>query len=109
MYYGRRWRAWTAALALGAILIVVAVLQIVFVLVLRGPYARGISWPVMMFGIIACLVLISGYLPLPLELMKRRGRCIGVDFWFLLLDSSGAFFSLMSLGQSRLVCDDGMD
>lgn len=103
MYYGRKWKAWTAALALSAILITNGVLQVVFVLVLRGPYSRGLSWPVVMFGIIACIILISGYLPLPFELVKRRGRCIGIDFWFLLLDSSGAFFSLMSLGACCLV------
>ena len=98
MYYGRKWRAWVAAVVLSTILLIIGVLQVVFVLVLRGPYSRGTSWPVTMFGIMACLVLISGYLPLPFELIKRRGRCVGVNFLFLLLDSSGAFFSLMSLG-----------
>ena len=79
-------------------LALVAVLQVVFVLVIRGPYSRGVSWPVMTMGIVACIMLLSGYLPIPFELIKRRGRVVGVDFWFLLLDSSGALFSLLSLG-----------
>ena len=104
MYYGRKWRAWVSALVLAVILVIIATLEVVFVIVIREPYSRGVSWPVTMMGIIACLVLISGYLPLPFELIKRRGRCIGVNFWFLLLDSSGAFFSLMSLGEFQLNC-----
>jgi len=52
----------------------------------------------MTFGIIACVTLLSGYAPIPFELVKRRGRVVGIDFWFLLVDSCGAFFSLMSLG-----------
>ncbi|KAK3047187.1 hypothetical protein LTR09_011389 [Extremus antarcticus] len=51
----------------------------------------------MTFGIIACVTLLSGYAPIPFELVKRRGRVVGIDFWFLLVDSCGAFFSLMSL------------
>ena len=103
MYYGRKWRAWTAALALSIMLVIVAVLQVVFVLVIRGPYSRGVSWPVTTFGIIACIVLISGYVPVPFELVKRRGRVVGVDLLFLLIDSSGALFSLMSLGKFKEV------
>lgn len=44
------------------------------------------------------MTLLSGYVPIPFELIKRRGRVVDIDFWFLLLDSSGALFSLMSLG-----------
>lgn len=49
-------------------------------------------------GILACIMLIGGYVPIPFELIKRRGRVIGIDFIFLAIDWSGAFFSLMSLG-----------
>ncbi|KAK5173528.1 uncharacterized protein LTR77_002209 [Saxophila tyrrhenica] len=97
LYYGRRWKAWKCILAVTVLLTFVAALQIVFVFVIRGPYSRGVSWPVMTFGIIACITLLSGYAPIPFELMKRRGRVVGIDFWFLLVDSSGALFSLLSL------------
>ncbi|KAI9713933.1 MAG: hypothetical protein M1820_000663 [Bogoriella megaspora] len=68
-----------------------------FVLVIREPYSRGVEWPVTTFGAIAFVVLIAGYLPIPFELVKRRGRVVGIDFLFLAIDWSGAFFSLMSL------------
>jgi hypothetical protein len=78
--------------------VVFAALQILFVFVIRGPYSRGVSWPVLVIGIIAFLVLIAGYLPIPFELIKRRGRIVGIDLIFLTIDWFGAFFSLMSLG-----------
>ena len=98
MYYGRKWKAWLSILVCSTMFAVIAALQVTFVLVIRGPYSRGVSWPVETLGILACVVLVSGYFPIPFELIKRRGRVVGVDFWFLLIDSSGALFSLMSLG-----------
>lgn len=99
MYYGRKWPKWKCVAAVGGVLAVVAALQAAFIIIIRGPYSRGVSWPVMVFGILACVILLSGYAPIPFELIKRRGRVVGVDFWFLLIDSSGALFSLMSLGK----------
>lgn len=107
MYYGRHWKAWQSTLACATMLAINGVLQVVFVLVIRGPYSRGVSWPVTTMGILATIALLSGYVPIPFELIKRRGRVVGVDFWFLLLDSSGAFFSLMSLGQSEAYPSQG--
>ena len=49
------------------------------VLLLRPVYAKGTEWPV------------------PFEIIKRRGRVVGIDFIFLAIDSLGAFFSLMSI------------
>ncbi|KAF3031600.1 hypothetical protein E8E11_001052 [Didymella keratinophila] len=36
-------------------------------------------------------------MPIPFELLKRRGRVVGIDFIFLAIDWNGAFFSLMAL------------
>jgi hypothetical protein len=55
------------------------------------------DWPVLLIGIVAFISLISGYLPIPLELLKRRGRVVGIDFIFLTIDWCGAFFSLLAL------------
>ncbi|KAI4664447.1 uncharacterized protein J4E88_010699 [Alternaria novae-zelandiae] len=51
----------------------------------------------LLIGIVAFLTLISGYIPIPFELLKRRGRVVGIDFIFLAIDWNGAFFSLMAL------------
>jgi hypothetical protein len=64
---------------------------------IRPAYARGLDWPVLLIGIVAFISLISGYLPIPLELLKRRGRVVGIDFIFLTIDWCGAFFSLLAL------------
>ena len=83
-------------------LLSIAGLQVLFVLVLRARYARGVGWAsdlVTFFGILACVMLISGYIPIPPELIKRRGRVVGISLVFLAVDWSGAFFSLMSLGE----------
>lgn len=82
----------------------IAALQVVFVLVIRGPYSRGVSWPVETMGIIATITLLAGYIPVPFELIRRRGRVVGIDLLFLLMDCSGAFFSLMSLGMLSSFC-----
>lgn len=86
-------------------LLAIAGLQVLFVLVLRDRYARGVKWAsdvVTFFGILACVMLISGYIPVPPELIKRRGRVAGISLLFLAVDWSGAFFSLMSLGEYDL-------
>lgn len=74
-----------------------AAVQAGLVFAIRPPYAKGVSYPVTVVGIFAFIMLISGYLPIPLELLKRRGRVVGIDFVFLGIDWFGAFFSLMSL------------
>ncbi|CAI6310089.1 unnamed protein product [Periconia digitata] len=95
--YGRKWRAWTATLVLLALFAVFAGVQAGLVFAIRPAYARGIEWPVLLIGILAFLLLIGGYFPIPFELLKRRGRVVGIDFIFLGIDWCGAFFSLMSL------------
>lgn len=50
-------------------------------------------------GVVAAVLLIVGYTPVPFELWKRRGRVVGIDFGFLTIDWFGASFSLMALGE----------
>ncbi|KAL6710610.1 hypothetical protein ACN47E_008658 [Coniothyrium glycines] len=97
MVYGRKWRTWTATLALLALLIVCAAVETGLTLAIRPAYQGGLEWPVLLIGIVAFITLISGYLPIPFELIKRRGRVVGIDFVFLAIDWCGAFFSLMAL------------
>ncbi|KAJ4352075.1 uncharacterized protein N0V89_007421 [Didymosphaeria variabile] len=58
---------------------------------------HGIEWPMMMMAILASVMQCLGLVMPYFELAKRQGRVIGIDFWFLLIDYSGAFFSLMAL------------
>ncbi|KAI9729836.1 MAG: ssk1 response regulator receiver [Cirrosporium novae-zelandiae] len=71
--------------------------EALLILTLRGPYHRGITWPITLIGGIAAFLLAIGLLPPYFELAKRRGRVVGINFLFLTVDWSGAFFSLLSL------------
>ncbi|VEU19589.1 DEKNAAC100141 [Brettanomyces naardenensis] len=65
---------------------------------LRHLYlSGGPRWPMLIFGIIASIFLALGLIPPYLELWKRQGRVVGIDFVFLTMDFSGAVFSLASL------------
>ena len=77
--------------------------EFLLVYVIRGPYSRGISWPVTFVGVLAAVLMVSGYVPVPFEIAKRRGRVIGIDFGFLTIDWLGAVFSLMALGTLSLL------
>lgn len=74
-------------------------MEVLLVFLIRPPYHRGVSWPVTLVGVVAAVLLIVGYTPVPFELWKRRGRVVGIDFVFLTIDWFGAFFSLMALGE----------
>jgi hypothetical protein len=80
-----------------ALLAVFAGVETGLIFVIKPAYSRGIDWPVLTIGIVAFVSLISGYLPIPFELLKRRGRVVGIDFIFLTIDWCGAFFSLLAL------------
>ncbi|KAF2655676.1 PQ loop repeat protein [Lophiostoma macrostomum CBS 122681] len=97
LYYGRKWRALPTTLFLTALFLLFGGIQTGLVFAIQGPYSRGTSWPVTLIGIIAFIMLLAGYVPIPFELIKRRGRVVGIDFVFLAIDWFGAFFSLMSL------------
>jgi len=84
-------------LVLITLLAIFAGVEVGLILAIRPAYSRGIEWPVLLIGIIAFVTLISGYLPIPFELIKRRGRVVGIDFVFLTIDWCGAFFSLLAL------------
>lgn len=80
-----------------ALLAIFAGVEAGLIFVIRPAYSKGVDWPVLLVGIIAFITLVSGYLPIPFELLKRRGRVVGIDFVFLTIDFFGAFFSLLAL------------
>ncbi|KAL5120821.1 hypothetical protein ACEQ8H_001302 [Pleosporales sp. CAS-2024a] len=97
LYYHNKWRAWTATLATIALASSFAITEMILILTLRGPYARGVQWPMMVMAISASVIQVLGLTAPYFELAKRNGRVIGIDFWFLGIDYSGAFFSLMAV------------
>ena len=102
VFENRRWRVWTAALITAAFGLLFAGLETLLVFVIRGPYNSGIEWPVTLVGVVAAVLLISGFLPVPFEIAKRRGHVIGIDFGFLTIDCLGAVFSLTAIGMLGL-------
>lgn len=71
--------------------------QVGFILWLRPLYNRDIKWPMLIIGIVASILLVLGLVPPYFELAKRKGRVVGINFVFLSMDASGAFFSLLSV------------
>lgn len=96
----RKWRVWTTTLLATVLAFLFAGIEVLLTFMIRIPYRRGVSWPVTLVGVVAAVLLIIGYAPVPFELWKRRGRVVGIDFGFLTIDWFGAFFSLMAIGAS---------
>jgi hypothetical protein len=92
-----KWRAWTATFATLALVASFALMELILILTLRGPYSRGVEWPMMLMAISASVIQVLGLIQPYFELAKRSGRVIGIDFWFLTIDYAGAFFSLMAV------------
>ncbi|CCG25475.1 hypothetical protein CORT_0C00980 [Candida orthopsilosis Co 90-125] len=84
-------------LVVGAFVLVSVGLELGFILWLRPLHRRGITWPMLIIGIIASILLAIGLIPPYFELAKRKGRVIGINFVFLTMDSLGAIFSLLSI------------
>ncbi|KAI1827109.1 PQ loop repeat-domain-containing protein [Xylaria intraflava] len=88
------WRVFTAIIGTGAIF---AGIEAALILTIRPIYAKGNETPVVVIGVASAILLAAGLIPPYGEAWKRRGRIKGINFFFLTLDSLGAFFSLLSL------------
>ncbi|KAL8658264.1 MAG: hypothetical protein Q9202_007606 [Teloschistes flavicans] len=98
-----KWRTITTTLVLLLLIALFAGIQLLLIFLIRPAYHRGTSWPVTLVGVLAAVLLITGYIPVPFEIQKRRGRVIGIDFVFLTIDWLGAFFSLMAIATQNTV------
>ncbi|GLA47105.1 hypothetical protein AnigIFM63604_000969 [Aspergillus niger] len=72
-------------------------IETLLVLTLRIPYNKGVTWPDLVVGVVAAILLASGLLPPYYELWKRDGRVIGFNWVFLSIDTLGGLFSLFAL------------
>ncbi|KAI9862000.1 MAG: hypothetical protein M1824_001744 [Vezdaea acicularis] len=97
LIYSHKWPTWKAVVAVIAMVVCFAGFQLLFVFTLRGPYARGVEYPVTIVGVAAGIILAVGLIPPYFELSKRRGRVVGINFVFLTMDWLGAFFSFMAV------------
>ncbi|KAK7961609.1 uncharacterized protein PG986_002434 [Apiospora aurea] len=97
LMYSYNWATWKAT-ALGlAVTLAFAGLEAALILTLRVIYERGNETPPLVVGVIASILLAGGLVPPYGEIWKRRGRVVGINWVFLSMDCSGAFFSLMAL------------
>ncbi|KAL1896386.1 hypothetical protein Sste5346_004771 [Sporothrix stenoceras] len=97
LIYGNGWSVKKAAAAGLALAVLFAGIEAALILALKPIYERGNEAPALAVGIIASIFLAAGLIPPYFEIYKRRGRVVGINFVFLAMDWSGAFFSLMAL------------
>jgi hypothetical protein len=95
----RQWKTRNVVGLLIGLALVFAGIEVGLIILLAPPPTR--EGPIVAVGVISCALDISGFVPLLLELLKRRGRAAGVDFVFLAIDCSGFFFSLLALATQR--------
>ncbi|KAJ9295568.1 hypothetical protein DTO271G3_6024 [Paecilomyces variotii] len=97
LYYNHNYSFRKATLAVVGTGVLLGGLEALFVLCLRIPYNKGTTWPDLLFGAIAAVMLALGLIPPYFEIRKRRGRVVGINWFFLAMDTSGGLFSLFAL------------
>ncbi|KAI9695390.1 MAG: hypothetical protein M1820_008645 [Bogoriella megaspora] len=97
LYWGSKFRVWTAILTTMIMILAFGGLELLIILVARPPYDRGIDWPMTFIGVCAACLYGAGLAPPYFEARKRKGRQIGINFWFLFIDMMGGVFSLLAL------------
>ncbi|KAF9884203.1 hypothetical protein FE257_002194 [Aspergillus nanangensis] len=63
----------------------------------QGPFQRGITWPILLLGVLSVVFIVGGLLMPYLEVWKRRGRVVGISWLFLGMDMLGGLCSLLAL------------
>lgn len=97
MLYNHGWSVKKASLFVVGMSALFGGVEALLILTIRIPYRKGITWPNLVVGIVATILVISGLIPPYFELWKRRGRVVGINFVFLSTDTFGALFSLFAL------------
>jgi uncharacterized protein with PQ loop repeat len=78
-------------------------IEALFIFTLRIPYDKGVTWPALLIGVIAAILLVLGLIPPYFELWKRDGRVVGFSWVFLSIDCLGALFFYTCLGCAKFV------
>lgn len=97
LYYGHNYSCTKTTLLCISMVLLFGGLETLLILTLRIPHSKGITWPDLVVGIVAAVLLSAGLLPPYFELWKRDGRVIGFNWVFLSIDTLGGLFSLFAL------------
>jgi uncharacterized protein with PQ loop repeat len=97
LIYHNHWATWKATSLAIFLCLTFGGIEAALILTLKPLYDRGLDFPMFILGVIASILLALGLIPPYFEIWKRRGRVIGINWIFLIIDWSGAFFSLMAL------------
>jgi hypothetical protein len=79
------------------LLLLYSTVEVSMVYIVRPAYNRGDKRSVLVIGLCAFVLSICGYLQILIELLKSRGRVVGISFFFIGVDMVGALLSLLSL------------
>ncbi|RJE19362.1 PQ loop repeat protein [Aspergillus sclerotialis] len=97
LYYGHKYTRVKATLLVIGTIALCGGLEALLILTLRIPYNKGVTWPDLLVGAVAAVLLAAGLIPPYFELWKRDGRVIGFNWVFLSIDTLGGLFSLFAL------------
>ncbi|KAJ5689470.1 hypothetical protein N7462_003862, partial [Penicillium macrosclerotiorum] len=98
LYYNHNFSRLKACLVCFSVVLLFGGIEALLILTLRIPYKKGVTWPDLVVGVVAAILLSAGLLPPYFELWKRDGRVIGFNWVFLSIDTLGGLFSLFALG-----------
>ncbi|KAI2638395.1 hypothetical protein GGS21DRAFT_508054, partial [Xylaria nigripes] len=97
LLYTHKWPVWKVLTTAITVACIFGGIEAALIVAIRPIYSTGNETPILVVGIISSILLAAGLLPPYGEAWKRHGRVKGINFGFLALDTSGAFFSLLSL------------
>jgi hypothetical protein len=92
-----QWPRKKLIIIVSAVCILFASIEIALIFPLRIVYNNGTEWPTTLIGAIAAVLLAVGLIPPYFEIKQHHGEVVGINFFFLAMDSGGAIFSIFSL------------
>ncbi|KAK9388218.1 PQ loop repeat-domain-containing protein [Lipomyces mesembrius] len=102
LYYGSKFSFIKTIVVVSLVVAFSAGLQVAAIIPLQNSAlcnssSNSTCWPLLLIGIMAAVLIVIGLVPPYFELWRRQGQVIGINFWFLFLDCSGAILSFASL------------
>ncbi|KAK9454449.1 PQ loop repeat-domain-containing protein [Dipodascopsis uninucleata] len=114
LFYDLKWSFKKVLVAFTGTLLVFGGIQAVLIIVIQNSRickshtnSSLACWPLLIFGIGAGVLIAIGLIPPYIEIYRRHGRVVGLNFIFLAMDSSGAIFSISSLLVPNQTNDNG--